>query len=582
MTVLATLLKILGVAWITLGWLLVILIVALAWFRKGFGEVQTMLNPSNFGNLVAIGMILGPGIALLYLADAVRQRSRGMVLKGAIGLVVAIGLLIGVMFVMKKTTAESSADNRIREYKASSLRVLNQSATMHEDKNYFITQTRGPVGKEGIPEAIKLGDTVTVKGKTIHVKHIFVTDYLAEMKWGGQVLAKKGDVRCVVVESEENLPYGDDKRNRLWIYVEQCQPLQVSETSASARETTGATVGSLDPLYEAIGAGRLDDVKRLTASTNWIDKTDPGRPGPLFYAIMKKRETIALHLVEKGANVNADFEGVTPLFIVVMEHYTDLASEMIRKGADINARQSGKLSGGGTPFFLALGLQTYREDEIVELFLKSGQRPDVLVEDPHGRSALVWCIVNGHSRIAIWSLEQGAKVDSVDKQGQTPLQHAVYRGEVEITRELLRRKARSEVRDSNGLTVLMQALVYFRQSPTTNYLQVANLLVQHGADVRAKSRMGDTPLMFAAAVNSTDLATEMLNRGADVNAQNASGQTALMAAAAHGYLSTVEMLLTRGARADIRAKDGKTALTLARDGGSKDVESYLRSKGVTD
>src|SRR5438034_9859586 len=110
MTVLATLLKILGVAWITLGWLLVILIVALAWLRKGFGEVQTMLNPWDFKNLVSIVMILGPGIALLYLADAARQRSRGMILKGAIGLVVAVALLVGVVFVTRKTT-ESRANH---------------------------------------------------------------------------------------------------------------------------------------------------------------------------------------------------------------------------------------------------------------------------------------------------------------------------------------------------------------------------------------------------------------------------------------------------------------------------------------
>jgi hypothetical protein len=46
------------------------------------------------------------------------------------------------------------------------------------------------------------------------------------MKWGREVLGRRGDITCVLVESEENLPYKDEEvqRDRLWIYVKQCQP----------------------------------------------------------------------------------------------------------------------------------------------------------------------------------------------------------------------------------------------------------------------------------------------------------------------------------------------------------------------
>jgi uncharacterized protein len=579
MAVLATLLKVLGVTWIALGWLLVVALVALAWLRKGFGEVQTMLNPWNFRNALFIGMILGPGLALLHLANAARQRSGRMAVRGALGLCVAAALFIGLVFAAKKTV-ESGGTNRVHEYKATSLRVLNRSATMHEHKNYYVTMSSGSVGTDGIPDVIKLGDTVTVGAKTIRVRHIFVTEVLDDMKWGREVVAKKGDVTCVIVESEENLPYGDEWRDRLWIHVKECQPLEVSETSARAKEI--ATDADPEAVYRAIGAGRVENVKRLLTNADSINKPRPGRPGPLFYALMKKQEGVARYLVETGADVNTSVEGVTPLFVAVIEHYIDLARLMINKGADINARQSGKFAGAGTPFFLALGLQTYSEDEIIELFLKGGQRPDVLVEDLHGRSALVWCILNGHSRIAIWSLENGAKVNSVDKQGQTPLQHATYRGEVEITRELLRRKADTEVRDSNELTPIMQALGYFRQSLTSDHRQIAELLIQNGADARAKDRTGNTPLMFAAAVNAVDIAAKMLDRGADVNAQNSNGQTALMAAAIYGYPRMVELLLSRGANSNVRNKDGQTALRFARGNSQGEVETLLRTKGATE
>ncbi len=334
--------------------------------------------------------------------------------------------------------------------------------------------------------------------------------------------------------------------------------------------------------YTAITEGRLDDVKRLTADSTLRAEADASIPPLLLYALMKKQEGIARYLVDRGANVNAGFEGITPLFVAILERYIDLARVMIREGADINARTSGKLAGGGTPFFLAVSLSTYNEDEILGLFPTTGPRPDVSVVDAHGRTALVWCIINHHERVAAWLLDLGANVNAVDHEGMTPLQHSVYRSTVAVTRDLVRRGARTDVTDQNGATPLMQALVFFRQSPTTDWLESARVLIEGGADVNAKSRGGHTPLMFAAAVNQSELVDAMIQRGADVNTQNEAGQTALMAAAAHGYTRVVDVLLARGASINLRAKDGKTALVLARDGGHKEAERVLRKTGASD
>src|SRR5262249_56013214 len=60
-----------------------------------------------------------------------------------------------------------------------------------------------------------------------------------------------------------------------------------------------------DPLYEAIGAGRLDEVKRLTASADRINQTNLGRPTLLISPLMNNQEPVARYLVGKGADVNA-------------------------------------------------------------------------------------------------------------------------------------------------------------------------------------------------------------------------------------------------------------------------------------
>lgn len=332
--------------------------------------------------------------------------------------------------------------------------------------------------------------------------------------------------------------------------------------------------------YTAISEGRLDDLKRLTQGTLRAE-AEADVPPLLMYALLKQQEAIARHFVEQGAGVNVAVDGITPLHLAITRKYVDLARVMISKGANINTRPAGE-RGGGSPFLLAVSLGTYNEDEILALFPTTGPRPDVSVFDAHGRTALVWCIVNHHERVAIWLLDLGANVNASDDQGVTPLQHSVYRGTVAITRDLVRRHARIDVTDKNGSTPLMQALFFFRQSPTTDYLDTARVLIEGGADVNAKSRGGHTPLMFAAAVNQDGLVEAMIQRGANVNAENEAGQTALMAAAAHGYARVVDVLLARGASITLRAKDGKTALAMAKEGGHKDIERVLRRKGATD
>jgi hypothetical protein len=135
-------------------------------------------------------------------------------------------LISSAVFFFLLSSVEIYGDDRLQKFKASAIQVLDGSATMYQHKNYYITQSSGPVGKEGIPNLIRLGDIVEVKGKRIKVNFIFVTRYLTDLKSGGKVLAHAGDIKCVIVETEKDLPYGDEYRDRLWINVEQCKPIQ--------------------------------------------------------------------------------------------------------------------------------------------------------------------------------------------------------------------------------------------------------------------------------------------------------------------------------------------------------------------
>jgi hypothetical protein len=47
---------------------------------------------------------------------------------------------------------------------------------MYEHRNYYVTRTSGPVGMEGIPSEIQLGDTVEVNGRQMRIGLIVVTE----------------------------------------------------------------------------------------------------------------------------------------------------------------------------------------------------------------------------------------------------------------------------------------------------------------------------------------------------------------------------------------------------------------------
>jgi ankyrin repeat protein len=113
-----------------------------------------------------------------------------------------------------------------------------------------------------------------------------------------------------------------------------------------------------------------------------------------------------------------------------------------------------------------------------------------------------------------------------------------------------------------GDTALHMAAAAFRRS-------VAERLVAHGADCRAKNRRGAEPLHYAADANhwnptaQAETITYLLSVGADPNALDRSGVAPLHRAVRTRSLPAVRALLDGGADPRARNKTGSTPLHLA-------------------
>jgi type II secretory pathway predicted ATPase ExeA len=129
-------------------------------------------------------------------------------------------------------------------------------------------------------------------------------------------------------------------------------------------------------------------------------------------------------------------------------------------------------------------------------------------------------------------------------------------GEVDELRRLLAGGVSPNVRDLNGFTPLMIAVVNDRAP-------AANVLLERGAEVNARTRGGLTALMLGIIYDRPDAVTLLLMRGADINAQSGAGWTALSFAAWKGDAALVRTLLSHGAKPTVIDKQGWRPLDYA-------------------
>lgn len=106
---------------------------------------------------------------------------------------------------------------------------------------------------------------------------------------------------------------------------------------------------------------------------------------------------------------------------------------------------------------------------------------------------------------------------------------------------------------SDQKTALMYAI-------EENHLDLAHLLLQHGADPNARDDQGRTALTSAAWTGYTDIGRRLLDHGADPNAADRWGWTPLMCAINTGRLAFAALLLENGVDPHARTREGRTAL----------------------
>lgn len=148
----------------------------------------------------------------------------------------------------------------------------------------------------------------------------------------------------------------------------------------------------------------------------------------------------------------------------------------------------------------------------------------------------------------------------------------VVSGNSEQVLQLLRKTpALASQQDELGFTALHAVA-------SEPHLDLAELLLQNGADVHARDRAGATPLHFAAYPS---MAAVFLRHGADINARDRNGDTPLHAQSGeNGSLAMIMMLLKHGADPQLRNLRGATPIDLCRAAGRAGSSAFDEAKAL--
>ena len=171
-------------------------------------------------------------------------------------------------------------------------------------------------------------------------------------------------------------------------------------------------------------------------------------------------------------------------------------------------------------------------------------------------------------------LQQHVDVNTPQADGMTALHWATYLDDLEIAELLVRAGANVKVANRYGVTPLSLAC-------TNGNDAMVGMLLKAGADANAALPGGETPLMTAARTGALAAVKTLLSHGATVDSKDdRRGQTALMWAAAEGHADVVQALIDAGADYRIRLASGFTPLLFAVREGRIDVVRVLLKAGA--
>jgi ankyrin repeat protein len=358
-------------------------------------------------------------------------------------------------------------------------------------------------------------------------------------------------------------------------------------TTEAGRFTHGESILAL-----AAKGGNVHLVETLIEKGADVNGQNVASASPLHFAAKAGNVAVVKLLIEHGADVNLKAAaGPTPLQEAAIYGHRDVVDLLLKEGAKTNLFSNAAmgnvdavrkaldadLTRGQRPDGWSRTLLDYAaatgQVAVMKLLYSYGVKDDQpalqYVSDP----ASFWAARQKQIASVEFLLNSGDDPNTRGMYSDTLMHVAAGRNDSELARLVLRMKPNLQLEDIGGDAPLHDAVM-------SKSYDVAALLLDAGADPNMgqgpmlgpcapgpDSQSLETALQFAAEMPDIQMAGLLLSHGAAINARDRSGRTALHHAVSAGdeataaqRLDTVRFLLAHGADANAKDSEGRTPL----------------------
>lgn len=327
--------------------------------------------------------------------------------------------------------------------------------------------------------------------------------------------------------------------------------------SATKPLPSGAT-----PLHTAAIGGDQRTIDLLCKAGGSVSALNEDKRTPLHNCGITGNAKAASALIQKGAQVDcADAEGCTPLMRAVMKNHAEVAKVLLDHGADPDV----VVRTDSTPLYPLFVAAMNGYDEVVRVLLDKGANVTVKVDGVP--SPVDAAKHNGHEAAAKLIAAAVKRKKAAEKEVQ---------GSIKETEALWSKIiAAISQRDNDGLRKLISAKHFSTLSADSRLLascvlgesDLTRSLLQAGADPSksfADVLDGITPLVATVGLSrNLEVAQLLLDAGADVNQAWSEGTTPIFEVTADQYLDLAKLLVSKGANVNMRLTNGLTPLIYA-------------------
>ncbi|KAF5609187.1 ankyrin repeat domain-containing protein [Fusarium pseudoanthophilum] len=335
------------------------------------------------------------------------------------------------------------------------------------------------------------------------------------------------------------------------------------------------------PLQLAAAAGSCDLISTLKDAGANLEEKDADGSTPLFMAVHNGHDEAAQLLCDLGANIECRSNvGFTPLHHAAGHGHLKIIQLLFDRNVNLESRDDG----GMTPLSVA---SNRGEFGAVQLLVQLGA--DISVEDKNGDTTLHHAVRNDYTEILVLSasilyeakhaVNLLTKLEDIDVNQQyhpsvmAPLLAAAKSGSLEIARLLIEHGAILEVTDNDKNTPLHYA-------SACGHMEMARFLLDKGADIESRNNIQQTPFLVAAVKGKIVVIRMLAEYGADREAKDKNGYCALHYAALNTNNLLLRCLLELGVDMEVGLYEGLTALVCAAVTGKTDIVTSLLEFGA--